>query len=91
MTAPANPATRHRFSTGLLVMRSSLYSRGMAKPRKPTRTARPVTPADWQRWTTEIPASTLVRLKMRAAQERRPMHVVLFDAIAAYLATPVRA
>jgi len=50
-----------------------------------------VTPADWQRWTTEIPASTLVRLKMRAAQERRPMHVVLFDAIAAYLATPVRA
>jgi hypothetical protein len=54
----------------------------MKNPKRPQ-------PGDWQRWSTELPATTLVLLKMRAAQEQRPMREVLDEAIRNYLTTAV--
>jgi hypothetical protein len=42
-----------------------------------------------EKWTTELPPTTLVALKVRAAQERRPIHEVLRSAIEAYVQTAV--
>jgi hypothetical protein len=68
------------------------YALGMANPRK-----RPVPPnpdpspaSDWTKWSTELPSATIADLKIRAAQERRPMRETLRDAILAYCATPLR-
>jgi len=67
---------------------------GMTKPRRsapaPTSTPPPdhLAPSDWQRWSTELPSTTIAQLKVRAAQEQRPMCEVLRDAIAYYLTTP---
>jgi hypothetical protein len=42
-----------------------------------------------EKWTTELPPATLVALKVRAAQERRPIHEVLRRAIDAYVKTAI--
>jgi hypothetical protein len=52
---------------------------------KKSRSAPAAPPGDWQKWTTELPAITVVRLKVRAAQEHRPMREVLRDAVEAYV------
>jgi hypothetical protein len=61
----------------------------MAHPRK-----RPIPPtpdpSDWTKWTAELPPAVIADLKIRAAQERRPMRETLRAAILAYCATPLR-
>jgi hypothetical protein len=56
---------------------------------KKSRSAPAAPPGDWQKWTTELPATTVVLLKVRAAQEHRPMREVLRDAVEAYVKTAV--
>jgi hypothetical protein len=43
---------------------------------------------EWARWSVQLPPALLWQLKVRAAQERRPIRDTLAAAIAAYLATP---
>jgi hypothetical protein len=48
------------------------------------------TPADdWAKWTTELPPTVIMQLKVRAALERRPMRETLRAAVEAYLTTAV--
>jgi hypothetical protein len=63
---------------------------GMKKP-KPGGSPATKTPPPGGRskWMTELPAQTIVQLKVRAALEQRPMWAVLQTAIDAYLATEV--
>jgi hypothetical protein len=63
------------------------------RPSRPRPAKRPTyQPLDGrQKWMTELPPATIVALKVRAAQERRPMHAVLRSAIEAYISTAVPA
>lgn len=44
----------------------------------------------WARWTTQLPPPLIWGLKMRAAQEQRPIRETLRAAVEAYFETPVR-
>jgi len=62
----------------------------MRKPRTAAAAAKhPETPTDtWARWSVQVPPALLWQLKIRAAQERRPIRETLAAAVEAYLETP---
>jgi hypothetical protein len=62
----------------------------MKKPRTAA-TAAPTPAGDgWTRWTTQLPPTLIWDLKVRAAQEHRPIRETLRAALEAYLEAPAR-
>jgi hypothetical protein len=59
--------------------------------RKATPGRKTTPPQTWEKWTTELPRTTIVLLKVRAAQEQRHIRETLRDAIETYLQTAVQA
>jgi plasmid stability protein len=64
----------------------------MAKTRNAAAAAKTPEPDDdgWIRWSIQLPHELMWRLKIRAAQEQRPIRATLCDAFEAYLATPAK-